>query len=256
MAGLLGQMADGLTAYPPSLRPRQTAEWLDRARALRSEIERLDGAIAQAEESTRLNPRRLRIPDPAAGLREGVDRLERAAAAMRVLARSVSDSARLDSEHSPVNEAGTRARLAAVLAELSAAVRAYGQLIEAGPGSVDPVAPDASAPEPIAEMLEDHLEEARRQQHRLADLLQADPAERPDGWPLRGAILAHVDRMRSELQPARTGPANVRPPSRALRERQRQSRAVLRSRANRAAPRSAADGPTPAPGVSADFRDA
>jgi uncharacterized membrane protein YgaE (UPF0421/DUF939 family) len=252
MAELLGQMADGLAEAGPD--PRRAAEWLDRTRALRGEIDRLDDALAQAEESTRLNPRRLMIADPAAGLREGVDTLERAATDMRVLARSVSDSARLDSEHSPVKQADTRTRLAAVLAELSAAVRAYGQLIEADPGSFDPVAPDAGAPELIARggaggsspselaALEDHLEEARRQQDRLADLLQADPVAYPDGWPLRGEILAHVDRLRSELQPANAGPkANVRPPLRALRDRQRQSgaalrsRVALRSRANRAA---------------------
>jgi gas vesicle protein len=235
MAELLGQMADGLAGDSAGPDPKQAAGWLDRTRALRGEIDRLDDALAQAEESVRLNPRRLRTPDPAAGLREGVDTLERAATDIRVLARSVSDSVRLDSEHSPVKEADTRARLAAMLAELSAAVRAYGQLIEADPGSADPVAPDPAAPEPITEVLEDHLEEARRQQDRLADLLQADPVEHPDGWALRGEILAHVDRLRSELQPARTGPANVRPPLRALRDRQRQSRAALRSRANRAA---------------------
>src|SRR5205807_7918710 len=64
---------------------------------------------------------------------------------IRVLARSVADSARLDSEHSPVKEADTRARLAAVLAELSAAVRAYGQLIEADPVPADPVGPSDPA---------------------------------------------------------------------------------------------------------------
>ena len=50
---------------------------------------------------------------------------------MRVLARSVADSARIDSDHSPVREAETRALLAAEIAELSAAVRAYGQILEA-----------------------------------------------------------------------------------------------------------------------------
>jgi len=108
MAELLGQMADGLAGKPD---PRQAAGWLGRTRALRGEMERLDDALAQAEESIRLNPRRLRIPDPAAGLREGADRLERAATGMRVLARPVCDSARLDSEHSPVKEADTRAML-------------------------------------------------------------------------------------------------------------------------------------------------
>ncbi len=88
MADLLSQMADGLAEVPD---PRRAAEWLDRTRALRGEIERVDDALAQAEESVRLNPRRLRFGDPAAGLREGVDTLERAATDMRVLARSVAD---------------------------------------------------------------------------------------------------------------------------------------------------------------------
>jgi uncharacterized membrane protein YgaE (UPF0421/DUF939 family) len=195
MADLLGQMADGLSEQ---LDPRRAQEWLDRTRALRGEIERVDDALAQAEESIRLNPRRLRYPNPAAGLRDGVDTLERAATDLRVLARAVTDSARLDSGDSPVKDAETRARLAAVIAELAASVRAYGQLIESDPEPFD--VPRAQA-EPIAEKLEDHLEEAQRQQDRLADVLAADPAQRPDGWPLRGEILAHVDRLRSELQP-------------------------------------------------------
>jgi uncharacterized membrane protein YgaE (UPF0421/DUF939 family) len=215
MADLLGQMADGLREAPDQ---RRAAEWLDRTRALRGEIERLDDALSQAEESVRLNPRRLRSGNPAAGLREGVDTLERAATDMRVLARSVVDSTRIDSEHSPVREAETRARLAAVLAELSAAVRVYGQILEADPAAADAAGP---APEPIAEELEDHLEKALHQQDRLADLLSTDPAERPEGWPLRGEILAHVDRLRSELQPGHLpDQPQVRQPLRAtLRDR-------------------------------------
>jgi uncharacterized membrane protein YgaE (UPF0421/DUF939 family) len=134
MADLLAQMADGLADEPD---PRRAAEWLDRTRALRGEIERVDDALAQAEESVRLNPRRLRYPNPAAGLRDGVDTLERAATDLRVLARAVADSARLDSGDSPVKDAETRARLAAVIAELAASVRAYGQLIEADPEPID-----------------------------------------------------------------------------------------------------------------------
>ncbi len=195
MADLLAQMAEGLAEAPE---PRRAAEWLDRTRALRGEIERVDDALAQAEESVRLNPRKLRAGNPAAGLRDGVDTLERAATDMRVLARSVADSARIDSEDSPVREAETRARLAAVIAELSAAVRAYGQLLEAEP--VPGVLAEFAA-EPITGVLEDHLEEAHRQQDELAGLLSTDPAEHPEGWQLRGEILAHVDRLRSELEP-------------------------------------------------------
>ena len=234
MADLLGDMADGLAEAPD---PRRAAEWLDRTRALRSEIERLDDALGQAEESIRLNPRRLRFPDLAAGLRDGVDTLERAATDLRVLARSVADSARLDSEDSPVRDPETRARLAAVIAELAAGVRAYGQLVETDPEPAQAAeAPDSEA-EPLAAELEDHLEEAQRQQDRLADLLRTDPAERPDGWPLRGEILAHVDRLRTELQLTQPAPQAERPlrllPDWHRRGQRREFRAVPRRRANR-----------------------
>jgi uncharacterized membrane protein YgaE (UPF0421/DUF939 family) len=240
MADLLGQMADGLAEAPD---PRRATEWLDRTRALRGEIDRLDDALSQAEESIRLNPRRLVAANPAAGLRVGVDTLERAATDMRVLARSVVDSVRIDSEHSPIREADTRARLAAVLAELSAAVRSYGQRLEAEPAGAAErhryFGPSGLSPEPIAEDLEDHLEEAQRQQDRLADLLRTDPAERPEGWPLRGEILAHVDRLRSELQPEHLpDQSQVRPPLRtALRELRRDARVVPHGRASRVARR-------------------
>ena len=247
MADLLTAMAAGLAEAPD---PRRAAEWLDRTRALRGEIERLDDALGQAEESVRLNPRRLRFPDPAAGLRDGVDTLERAATDLRVLARSVADSARLDSEDSPVKDPETRARLAAVIAELAGAVRAYGQLIEADPEPVDfPAAFDAGASgsEPIAAELSDHLDEALRQQDRLADLLRTDPAERPDGWPLRGEILAHVDRLRNELQPRRPaqeperGRARIRA-RRSLRVPRVRHRSAARRAVRRALPRALRQG--------------
>ena len=224
MADLLGQMAEGLAEAPD---PKRATEWLDRTRELRGEIERVDDALAQAEESVRLNPRRLRAGDPAAGLRDGVSTLERAATDIRMLARSVADSARIDSEHTPVKEAKTRARLAAMLAELSAAVRAYGQLLETDPASADF---SGFAAEPITEALEDHLEEAERQQDQLADLLSTNPAGQPDGWQLRGEILAHVDRLRSELkpshlpEPAQVKPSLLTPPLKALHERRERHR--------------------------------
>jgi hypothetical protein len=214
MSALLGEMAAGLAEVPA---PRRAAEWLDGARALRGEVSRLDEALGQAEESVRLNPRRLLTPNPAAGLREGVDSLERAATDMRVLARSVADSARIDSDDSPVRDPEARAKLAAVLGELSAAVRAYGQLVESEDAAL--LAPreallpkqeaavrqlaTVGAPSGPATNLREHLSEAHRRQDQLADVLRSDPDERPDGWPLRGEILAHVDRLRNELDPER-----------------------------------------------------
>jgi uncharacterized membrane protein YgaE (UPF0421/DUF939 family) len=242
MSTLLGEMSAGLADVPD---PRRSTEWLQSARALRGEVARLDDALGQAEESVRLNPRRLLVANPAAGLREAIDSLERAATDMRVLARSVADSARIDSDDSPVRDPEARAKLAAVLGELSAAVRAYGQLVEsdgvallanqgvallanqkaglakhkawsAAPGhdaatasrdaaAVAPAHRAAGQPAnpPAVAELREHLSEAHRRQDQLADALRTDPDERPDGWPLRGEILAHVDRLRSELDPER-----------------------------------------------------
>src|SRR5579872_1997384 len=234
MSDLLGQMADGLADAPDT---RRAAEWLDRTRALRGEIERVDDALSQAEESVRLNPRRLRSPNPAAGLRDGVDTLERAATDLRVLARAVLDSTRLDSQ---VKDPETRTRLAAVIAELAASVHAYGQLIEDESEPAD-AAPDSPGESSLSVVLEDHLEEAARRQDRLADVLATDPAKRPEGWPLRGEILAHVDRLRTELEPRplaapdQTRRARRMPHhrSRMAPPRRRGYRAVLRSRASR-----------------------
>ena len=240
MADLLGRMGEGL-ALPDPPDPRRAGEWLEKTRDLRLEIQRVDDALAQAEESVRLNPKRLRFGNPAAGLRDGLNTLERAATDMRVLARSVVDSTWLDSEYSPVGEAETRARLAAVIAELSAAVRAYGQVIEAGPELPGPSGQPAEPPA-MAD-LEDHLEEAQRRQDKLADLLQTDPTEHPEGWPLRGEILAHVDRLRTELEPAacrsRTAPddrCGCRAPGSAPRRRlprRREGRSAVGTRAGR-----------------------
>ena len=236
MADLLGQMGEGL-ALPDPPDPRRAGEWLEKTRDLRLEIQHVDDALAQAEESVRLNPKRLTSGNPAAGLRDGLNTLERAATDMRVLARAVADSTWLDSEYSPVGEAETRARLADVIAELSAAVRAYGQVIEAGPELPGPSGQPAEPPA-MAD-LEDHLEEALRRQDKLADLLQTDPAEHPEGWPLRGEILAHVDRLRTELEPSRLpeqAQARARSPLRALRRQaDRHRRTKSRARARRGA---------------------
>ncbi len=245
MSDLLGQMADGLSLPDPP-DPRRAAEWLDKTRALREEIERVDDALGQAEDSVRLNPKRLRRGNPAAGLRDSLNTLERAATDMRVLARSITDSAWLDSEHSPVREAETRARLAATLTELSAAVLAYGQVVDTDPDAPGSLSQPGEPPA-VAE-LEDHLEEAQRQQDKLADLLQTDPAERPEGWPLRGEILAHVDRLRSELEPGSlpgqaqarmTGVAGLRSRLRALRRLRRDPRVRSRRAASPVLRRSA-----------------
>src|SRR6185312_2267043 len=95
LVGAAAGLAAGLVMAPIRVQPaREAVGDLSRQMAdlLGQMPSGLSDALAQAEESIRLNPRKLRAGNPAAGLRDGVDTLERAATDMRVLARSVADS--------------------------------------------------------------------------------------------------------------------------------------------------------------------
>ena len=188
MAGLLDQMAAGLRAGPVQA---AATGWLAQARSLGTEIRRVDDALRQAEESTKLNPRSLRLPYSAVTLRESLETLEHEAIVLRVLARALADSARLADHDNPVNDPEVRHRLADVLAELAAAVRTYGSL-----------ATELEAPghEQLQAELRQHLAAARDKQDQLSELLDTDPAARPVGWPLRGELISHLDRFRIELE--------------------------------------------------------
>jgi hypothetical protein len=60
---------------------------------------------------------------------------------------------------------------------------------------------DAHGHEVLKADLERHLAAARDEQDRLSELLATAPAVRPVGWPLRGELISHLDRLRSELEP-------------------------------------------------------
>ena len=198
LAGQLDRMAVDLAGVPAGEAPdpAHVAEWLDQTRALRGEIERVDDTLRQAEDSSRLNPRTLRAPGalPAAevALRGGLETLEHAAVTLRGLTRSMLDSSRTDTEASPVRDEQTRGRLASVLRQLGEAIRAYSRLVQTLPAD----------PQPLESELTAALEDAHRQQDLLADILE--PRTAAEGaateWPMRGEILAHVDRLRTGLQ--------------------------------------------------------
>lgn len=181
--------ADDLTA--------EAGQWLVQARALRDEIERVDDALREAADSARLNPRALVLSSGAApvtvttvALRGGLEALEHAALTLRGLARSVLDSAEIATEASPVRDKETRVQLASVLAKLGEAIRTYGRLVQLTPVGSESLESDLAA----------ELDEAHRLQDELADLLKPRAkGGRPSEWPLRGEILAHVDRLRTGL---------------------------------------------------------
>jgi hypothetical protein len=198
LADLLGQLAEGLRTVPDLAR---ATEWLlVQVGALRDEIEQVDDALRQAEESARLNPRALVLPSDAlsaheVALRTGLERLEDSALYLHGLAWSIIDSARVTSKASPVRDAETRARLADVLSQLSVAIRTYGRLMETMP----------SGDMALEWQLAEQLAQTHRKQDQLAVQLEPDAAKHGAGeteWPLRGQILAQVDHMRTGLQVA------------------------------------------------------
>jgi hypothetical protein len=197
-AGTDGADADVASIERDALDNVMAASWLDEAHAMRDEIERVDDALRAADESARLNPRALGLPADMlpvhqTALRAGLGALEQSAAYLRGLARSVIDSARIDSAASPVRDTETRSRLADVLGQLGLALRTYGRLIRALP----------AGDEGLETQLSEQLGHTRELQDGLAELLEPD-AGRHDAdsteWPLRGEILAHLDRLRTGLR--------------------------------------------------------
>jgi hypothetical protein len=223
VAGLLGGMAAGLDA---GLVPDAAADWLRQARSLGAEIRQVDEALRQAEDSVRLNPRRMRLPLTAVSLRDSLETLEHETTTIRGLGRSLTDLTRLGSDDDPLQDPEVRARLAGVLWELSAAVGSYGSLATEH---------DLSRHQVLESELERHLAAAREQQDRLSELLGTDPAAQPVGWPLRGELISHLDRLRNELQadkprsrPRRRVRSWRRPRTAGQRQRRSPSRAWLR----------------------------
>jgi uncharacterized membrane protein YgaE (UPF0421/DUF939 family) len=190
MADLLDRMATGLTDGSVNDSARG---WLEQARTLGSEIRSVDEALQQAEESTKLNPRSMRLPYSTITLRQSLETLEHEAMTVRVLARSLVDTTRLAGDDNPVNDPDVRRGLASTLGELSAAVLTYGNLA---------IELDARRHDVLKSELERHLAAAHDQQDRLSELLATAPAARPVGWPLRGELISHLDRLRSELEAA------------------------------------------------------
>ena len=187
-ADLLSDMATGLSQGTVI---DKSGDWLARARTLGDEIQRVEDALRQAEESVRLNPRAPRLAIVPLELRRRLETLEHSSITVRVFARSLADSAHLGEDTSPIRDQEIRWRLSATLVELAAALRDYSRLTL-----------DADADERgFAEAdLRHHLDESRHRQDQLSDLLGTDPAAQPVGWPLRGELVSHLDRLRTELE--------------------------------------------------------
>jgi uncharacterized membrane protein YccC len=190
IAALLEEAAAGLAAGPVEV--ETTARWLDDARRLNRHAPQVDKALAQAEESRRLNVRALGTRKPGASLREGLDNLEHASVSVRTLLRAVHDATR---EQTGIREDAAyaeevRLTASALMGAVAAVVRSYGLLIRRGIESRG--ASDSND-------LHDALDTLRTRRNEVADLLLTDPRGRDVLWGLNAALLTTVDRVLLEI---------------------------------------------------------
>jgi hypothetical protein len=203
LASLLDQMADDLEAGSAAAR---AGDRLAQARGLGREIQHVDRALAEAEESLRLNPRKRWLPQTGTMLRDALETLERATTTARGVAASIADEVRLDD--GALHDDQTQECLASVLRQLAAAFRTFGHLARAGAGTGPATWQQLDAD------LAERLAAARGDLDKLADLLRAEPVATQAAWPLRGELLIHLRRLLGELQAEPWAAARERGPRR------------------------------------------
>jgi hypothetical protein len=202
---------------------------LRRARELERPVERARKALNRAEESLRLNPRRVyasHVPDT---LRSGLTALEYAAINVRVTCRALFDRAEAGS-HRAARDRDAPGLMADALATAADAVAAFGQL----------VAPDVAGPRRDDAELRWALTRAQSARDAASRAMSVDPRTEPEIWRLNGAILAHVDRLLADIDPdaeeaarAVRRPETVPSPTTRLRRRTVSMLRVGRLRADR-----------------------
>jgi uncharacterized membrane protein YccC len=189
LAHVLDRAAAALPAGPSEAEAR---EWLEEARRLSREIARLDGVVADAEESRKLNVRALGTPEVGPVLRDGLEALEHTAVAVRTMFRSIADALpqTTGDGDSAAYATEVRAAFALLLGDLADAVRSFGRLVRAEVDQDPTVAEVEHATS---------LEALREARARVAELLLIGPRDDPEFWTLNVAVLLTVERVLREL---------------------------------------------------------
>jgi hypothetical protein len=199
----------------------------------------VDRALADAEESRRLNLRALGTPAVGTGLREGVDALEHSSVSMRTLFRAIDDATRQQSgvRDSPDYVDAVRGCSAFLMRQMANVIQAFGRLLRRElERSGEPERGGGKEQEQLAAALEE-LDRARREVHGL---LLADPRSQQGLWGLNSTLLTTADRLLIELGAAvRTRQRPQLDPSTARRRAMQAAerlRATTRRRVHRTAP--------------------
>lgn len=217
----LGELADRMGAFLRGLAvalgsgwSRAAADrWLDDARALGAEVARADRTFSRAEQSARLNPRGARAREAQPRLRTGLTGLEHCYASLRSLCRALLDRTFFvpGEQEASAFTPQVQVALGAVLMAAARAIEGVGA-VTSGEGTQDLARTE----------LDGELSGLRRGRDELAQLLLVDPYADEGAWQQHGALLASVDRLRTEVEAA------VRPPTTSWRpppvtDRQRQA---------------------------------
>ncbi|WP_406194032.1 aromatic acid exporter family protein [Kitasatospora sp. NBC_01560] len=184
---LLNGIAEELGRPTPVAR---AAERLHEARRLDQAIADVDGALRQAEDSLRLNPRISEGLLSRLVLRTGLDTLEICVVVIRVLARSLTDLAKRRGPGEQLFPAELAVALEELLAHVGGALVSFAVLV------TTQVSRNAEEAE---RRLAAELVAAWASRENVAHLLLQQVREHPEAWQLHGALLAEVDRILDEL---------------------------------------------------------
>ncbi|MFD8706487.1 aromatic acid exporter family protein [Kitasatospora sp. NPDC059648] len=168
----------------------RAAERLHEARRLDQAIADVDGALRQAEDSLRFNPRISEGLLSRLVLRTGLDTLEICVVVIRVLARSLTDLAKRRGPEERLFPPEVAVGLEELLAHVGGAMVSFAVLV------TTQVSRNAEEAE---ERLTAELAAAWAARENVAQVLLRKVQEHPEAWQLHGSMLAEVDRILDEL---------------------------------------------------------
>jgi uncharacterized membrane protein YccC len=186
ISSLLVDAASAMVNGP--VEPYAAQRWLEDARRLNRHAPQVDRALADADESRRLNMRAIGTPKVERSLREGLEALEHSSVSLRTLFRAVLDGTREQPDPDYAEE--VRLTAAGLLSEMAAVVRTFGDLVR--DEIEEPGAPDETE-------LTAALTALREHRARVEALLLDDPRRRAGLWEFNSTLLTVTDRMLAEL---------------------------------------------------------
>ncbi|MFF0292552.1 aromatic acid exporter family protein [Kitasatospora sp. NPDC004614] len=168
----------------------RAAARLHEARALDQAIAEVDGALRQAEDSLRLNPRISEGLLSRLVLRTGLDTLEICVVVIRVIARSLTDLAKRRAAGERLFPPDVAVAMEELFAHIGGALVSFAVLV------TTQVSRNAEEAE---QRLTAELAAAWACRENVAQLLLHRVQEDPQAWQLHGSLLAEVDRILDEL---------------------------------------------------------